>query len=167
MLAINIQVHRSRYVYHGNRHGGWLGVCAPDAAGSGTAWRLGTQLPARCSLANSNSKPASTPDNTHLAKLWFVLHDTQGSGWDMRCSVSGMATGFCFQHVDSRASAGISGAFVGANDEYFAVLALDRATIEVYESDADELPKRPHGSAVAKQGGILALFPGPKLRAPP
>lgn len=55
---------------------------------------------------------------------------------------------------------------MGANDQYFAILALDRATIEVYESDADELPKRPPGSAVAQQGGMLALFPGPKLRAP-
>lgn len=56
---------------------------------------------------------------------------------------------------------------MGPGDELFAVLALDRATIEVYETEAEELPKRPSGSAVAKQGGILALFPGPKLRAPP
>jgi hypothetical protein len=64
-------------------------------------------------------------------------------------------------------NAGISGAYVGANDQYFAILALDRATIEVYESDADELVNRPLSSASAKQGGILSLFPGPKLRAPP
>lgn len=63
-------------------------------------------------------------------------------------------------------TAGISGAYVGPNDLYFAILALDRATIEVYESD-DELLSRPLGGATAKQGGILALFPGPKLRAPP
>ena len=55
---------------------------------------------------------------------------------------------------------------MGPNDQYFAILALDRATIEVYESD-DELLSRPLGGATAKQGGILALFPGPKLRAPP
>lgn len=61
----------------------------------------------------------------------------------------------------------MSGAFVGPNDEYFAVLALDRATIQLYQTDADELPKKPPGSSPAKGGGVLALFPGPKLRAPP
>jgi hypothetical protein len=73
----------------------------------------------------------------------------------------------CWHSFKCEPSAGISGAFVGASDQYFAILALDRASIELYESDADELPNRPFGSATAKQGGILALFPGPKLRAPP
>lgn len=56
---------------------------------------------------------------------------------------------------------------MGPNDEYFAVLALDRASIELYETDAEELPKRASGTSPAKGGGVLALFPGPKLRAPP
>lgn len=61
----------------------------------------------------------------------------------------------------------MSGAFVGGNDELLAVLALDRATIQLFETEASELPSKAPVSAPAKGGGIIGLFPGPRLRPPP
>lgn len=62
--------------------------------------------------------------------------------------------------------AGVSGAFLGADDEYFAILGVDRKTIDVYETAECPLPEKPLCSLVVKEGSLLMLFPGPKLPAP-
>lgn len=62
--------------------------------------------------------------------------------------------------------AGVSGAFLGPDDEYFSILSVDRKTIEVYETYESPLPPKPLCSLVVKEGGLLMLFPGPKLLAP-
>ena len=62
--------------------------------------------------------------------------------------------------------AGVSGTFLGANDEYFAVLSMDRATVEVYETIEAPLPSLPLCTAILQSGHVLALFQGPKLPAP-
>lgn len=63
------------------------------------------------------------------------------------------------------AIAGVSGAFFGTDDEYFAILGVDRKTIDVYETGESPLAEKPLCSLAVKEGGILMLFPGPKLPA--
>lgn len=60
--------------------------------------------------------------------------------------------------------AGVSGAFLGNDDEYFGILGVDRKTVDVYETG--ESQDNPLCSLAVKEGGVLMLFPGPKLPAP-
>ncbi len=55
---------------------------------------------------------------------------------------------------------------VSAQDEYFAVLSMDRSTVEVYETGESPLPSQPLSTASLQSGHILAMFQGPKISAP-
>ena len=61
---------------------------------------------------------------------------------------------------------GVSGAFLGADDEYYGVLAMDRATVEVYETSEAQSSSQPLCTATVQSGHVLALFQGPRLPAP-
>ena len=65
-----------------------------------------------------------------------------------------------------RRAAGVSGTFLGAEDECFGVLSMDRSTVEVYETGESPLPSQPLCTASMLSGHALALFQGPKLAAP-
>ena len=61
---------------------------------------------------------------------------------------------------------GVSGTFLGTDDEYFAVLSMDRATVELYETSKEAMPTQPLCTATVQNGHVLALYQGPKLPAP-
>ena len=55
---------------------------------------------------------------------------------------------------------------MGPDDEFYCVLGVDRKTIDVFETQEPVAPPKPLCTLVRKEGGLLMLFPGPKIPAP-